>query len=173
MISAPKKPTIPSFRIPSQVTQGERVSFCLSIIDKYRDELVPIRKAVNNLTRQAVIWREKYHKANGELEKTKRENDRLKKEIGELEQEIEKLTKTTNRYQAALFNHGNFQSPLEKEEEKKKGGQAGHADTNREVRENSSQYSRKRIFLTACGHCGKHLNRVGVAKRKTLLDIVL
>src|SRR5476651_1189896 len=74
------------------------------------------------------------------LEEVVKEKDKrireLEKENGNLKQEIERISKTKNRYQIALFDHGNFKHKNEEDsDKKKKGGQKGHADTNREKTE--------------------------------------
>lgn len=104
-----------------------------------------------------------------ELEKEKRH---LEKEQERLKREIEKLTKTNKRYQVALFDHGNFKPP-DKKNKKKKGGQIGHANTNREIHEDYTTYQKKRLFAKSCGTCGNPLNRVSTTRKKILVDIVI
>lgn len=101
-----------------------------------------------------------------------KERDRFKKEEEHLRQEIEKLTKTTNRYRASLFDHGNFHSP-QSTEQKSKGGQPGHTDTNRESREDTAVWDHERKFLTTCSRCHTSLPRVHTVQEKQLMDIVL
>lgn len=110
-------------------------------------------------------WRKKY-------QEEKREKEKLKKENTKLKQEIERITKSNNRYQVALFDHGNF---IHKKEgsKKTKGGQVGHSDTNREQYEDYQTYGRKRIYAKVCGKCGFTLSRVSSTKQKILLDIVI
>lgn len=98
--------------------------------------------------------------------------DRLKKENEQLGQTIERLTITTNRYRASLFDHGNFKASLQ-QEKKPKGGQKGHANTNREQEEDSQKYHYQRVYASHCTDCGRTLNRVNAVKQKILLDIVL
>jgi FtsZ-binding cell division protein ZapB len=107
---------------------------------------------------------------NKELE---REKKRLEKEEEKLKQKIEKISKTNNRYQIALFDHGNFKHKDGDTEKKKKGGQKGHADTNREKTEDYSSYKRKRAYAKTCGNCNNALSRVSTAQQKILLDIVM
>lgn len=117
---------------------------------------------------EAKYWKEKYNKTIEELRKTKKENERLK-------QEIEKMAKTNNRYQIALFDHGNFIHRDDKNK-KSKGGQNGHEDTNKEKQadfEGYENYQRKRIYASVCGHCGNSLKRAASFKQKVLLDIVI
>ncbi|MBI1811772.1 MAG: transposase [Nitrospirae bacterium] len=160
------------FSFPPQLDPDLKVQFCLHVIDQYRRELPQLRTATTILKRQkkkseeeTIYWKSKY-------QEKQKENETLKKEIGKLQQEIEKLTKTTNRYRASLFDHGNFKAPTE-EEKKHKGGQPGHADTNREQRENTTLYEKKRLFVSSCSRCGRHLPRVTAIQQKILLDIVL
>lgn len=160
------------FSFPAHLSPDDRVQFCLRVIDRYRQELPQLRTSTAILKRQKkkaedeiVYWRQKYQE-----EKQKKEH--LEKENGRLKQEIEKLTKTNGRYRVSLFDHGNFTS-LTDEEKKPKGGQIGHADTNRERRENTPSYDRKRVFATHCATCGSTVSRVNAVQQKTLLDIVL
>lgn len=126
----------------------------------------------SRLKRSVNQQRDKSKKLNEEVGKLRQENRKLRKENVILKQEIEKLTKTNNRYQIALFDHGNFKHP-ENAEKKPKGGQIGHPDTNREVREDYSSYEKKRLFLTHCASCGRKLKRVSSTQKKILLDIVI
>lgn len=160
------------FSFPSNLHPDDRLQFCLRVIDQYRRELPQLRTSTTILKRQKkkadeeiVYWEQKY-------QEKQKENETLKKEIGKLRQEIETLTTTTNRYRASLFDHGNFKTPME-EEKKSKGGQQGHADTNREQSENPQSYARRRIFATQCSRCGHYLHRVNATQQKILLDIVL
>ena len=118
----------------------------------------------------------KHQEKSGRLEEEndtlQKENERLRKENGLLKIEIEKLTTTTNRYRASLFDHGNFHHP-EETDKKSKGGQPGHANTNREQTEDPKQYPRERVFATQCSRCGHSLSRVQSAQQKILLDIIL
>ncbi len=107
---------------------------------------------------------------NKELE---REKKKLEKEQERLKQEIEKISKTNNRYQIALFDHGNFKHKEENSEKKKKGGQTGHPDTNREKTEDYSSFKRKRAYAKTCGNCNSPLSRVATTQQKILLDIVI
>lgn len=97
------------------------------------------------------------------IKELERENDKLK-------QEIEKITKTNNRYQVGLFDHGNFVHPDGKEK-KPNGGQAGHKDTNKDKKRDYKSFERRRVFAATCGNCGNSLPRVNSVKDKTLIDI--
>lgn len=163
------------FHIPSFVSSEQRVNFCINVINKYRNELPLLRRKISVAENQMVknqdeikYWKEKYNKTIEELRKTKRENEKLK-------QEIEKLAKTNNRYQIALFDHGNFKH-RDDMSKKSKGGQDGHKDTNRERQadfEGYENYQRKRIYASVCSHCGNKLKRTEAFKQKVLLDIVI
>lgn len=100
---------------------------------------------------------------NKHIKELEAENEKLKKEI-------EKLTKTNNRYQVSIFDHGNFKHP-NKTDKKPSGGQRGHADTNKDRERNLSSFKRQRLFSSICGHCGKPLTRVNAVTDKTLIDI--
>lgn len=167
-----QKDTVQRFIIPSNIPQSKQVGFCRGIITKYREELVPLRKKMSTAVQQknhweerAKYWEEKYKEKVKEISIVKKEKEQLKKEI-------EKLTKTNNRYQVALFDHGNFTHP-DRKDKKPKGGQKGHADTNREKQEDYQSYGKKRVFAKNCGKCGCRLKRVMSIKKKILLDIVI
>lgn len=110
-----------------------------------------------------------------EIKRLKQEKKKLEKENEKYRREIEKYSKTINRYQVALFDHGNFMSPIPDihQTKKKKGGQKGHSDTNREQQEDGALYEKKRIYASSCTTCGGALSRVNGVQRKILLDIVL
>jgi len=161
-----------SFRIPNSILQKDQVNFCLGIINKYRTELVPLRRQVlykdrkeSSLEKQINQWKEKYYQ-----EKQKRKE--LEKENNNLIEEMEKMIKTNNRYRISLFDHGNFSHPDTKSK-KKKGGQPGHKDTNREAFEDYQQYPQQRLFFKKCPQCHKSLSRVNSIRQKILLDIVV
>lgn len=108
-----------------------------------------------------------------ENKKLKQENGKLKKEKEKLKEEIEKLTKTNNRYQVHLFDHGNFKSPDLKRSKKAKGGQVGHGNTNRDNLRNYLSFPRQRIYTKNCGECGENLSRANGLKEKVLIDVVI
>lgn len=168
-----------SFQLPN-VPYEKKLEHCLRILRAQRQELIPLRKEINNCKLQSARWedvmkhwREKYEKSQGELERIKKENEALKKEKEKLKEEIERMAKTNSRYQVALFDHGNFKHKSEDEEKKEKGGQTGHADTNREKSVDYSKYPRRRIFARTCGKCETPLTRVKSTKQKILVDIVI
>src|SRR5579864_8291048 len=107
-----------------------------------------------------------------EIKKLKKEKRQLEKQIEKLKQEIERYGKTQNRYQIALFDHGNFKH-THGGKKKPKGGQKGHPDTNRETHEDYKTYEHKRVFAKTCGECGSALTRVNSIRSKMLLDIVI
>lgn len=164
-----------SFQIPCGVQPAKRTDYCIGVIERYRLELPQIRRAetilknkIDNLEKEIENWRKKY-------KEKEKENEKLKKEYDKLKQEIERLTKTKSRYQIALFDHGNFKSPLEIEEKdkKQKGGQNGHKDTNRESCENYNSFTHERLFAKTCDKCRHMLSRVDSIKQKVLIDIVI
>lgn len=105
-----------------------------------------------------------------ELKRLKEERRKLERERDKLEKELEKYLKTKNRYQIALFDHGNFKHPEEKEK-KQKGGQTGHRDTNQDKQRDYQSFPRERIFASSCSMCSSPLTRVSCIKEKVLLDI--
>lgn len=167
------------FVIPKSIAQEQQLAFCLSVIDRYRHELPELRILT---TQQAdwqkrhdadvADWQEKYRQTKEENDRLKKENGELKRQKVELEEEVERLTKTTSRYRASLFDHGNFHEPISVDK-KKKGGQLGHANTNREQNDNPESYPKRRLHLETCPDCGETLKRVNSTKQKILLDIVL
>ncbi len=166
-----------SFHIPNSVPVKQQLPFCLSVIERQRDELLPLRKKVvacqqyhDPLIDQLKEWKDKYQKEKQEKEKALKEVEKLIKEKEQLQQEIEKLTKSQNRYQVALFDHGNFKNPDNKNT-KPNGGQKGHIDTNKDSKRNYKSFARKRLFVACCGNCGRILPRVNSVKEKTLIDI--
>lgn len=160
-----------TFQLPN-VPYDEKLACCLSIMGKQHKELLPLRRKArgyelmyDRLRQKIQEWKEKYQKVKEELRKVKKENNKLK-------EEIDKLTKTNNRYQVALFDHGNFKSPSDRDK-KEKGGQKGHADTNRESYDDYASYLKQRIFAKACGRCHRPLSRGSSTRQKILLDIVI
>src|SRR3989339_1014143 len=160
------------FVIPKSIAPQQQLKFCLSVIDHYRHELPQLRILTSQQSQhqkrnkdELSNIQEKYRQAKIEIERLKKENEKLKSEI-------EQLTKTTARYRASLFDHGNFHE-LIKVKKKKKGGQIGHINTNREQNDNPQNYAKKHLFLETCPDCGKQLSRVNSTKQKTLLDIIL
>lgn len=158
--------------------ESAKLPFCLSVIDRYRQELPSLRRALSVSKRQreqgeqkANYWQEQYQSEQQRNQRLIREKSQLEVEIEQLKQEIERLTKTKERYRVSLFDHGNFTptSPSGKA----KGGQQGHTDTNREAHEDMTLLLRERVFVTHCLDCGHSLSRVSSTVSKRLLDIVL
>lgn len=154
------------------MTLKEKYERSMYIIGKYRSELPYLRRKLSTLDKQnkkiyeeALYWRKKY-------EEEKEKSKKLDQEVDQLKKEIDRLTKTNSRYQVALFDHGNFKSPMSNSK-KDKGGQTGHPDTNREQSEDYSHFPRQRIFAKTCGRCHKPIPRVKAIKQKIFLDIVI
>lgn len=148
-------------------------------VEDLRKEVRLLRIHNQQLQRSRIVSTGKISELADEIKRLKRENrelekekKRLEKEQERLKREIEKISKTNNRYQIALFDHGNFKHK-EDGEKKEKGGQIGHADTNREKTEDYSSFKRKRIFAKTCGNCSSPLSRVLTTQQKILLDIVI
>lgn len=147
----------------------------LDLPDYVRELRLDVRELrIDNsrLIRSIKQHRKKSERLLEENERLRRINDHLHKENNLLKEEIEKLTKTNNRYQVALFDHGNFKHHASSEK-KPKGGQIGHSDTNRESHEDYSSYEKKRLFVTHCIRCGGQLKRAPSTKEKLLIDIVI
>jgi transposase len=114
---------------------------------------------------KAEDFKEQLKEKDKRIRELEKENERLKKEI-------EKLLTTNERYQIALFDHGNFKRP-EDTEKKPRGGQRGHADTNREPVTDYTRFPKKRLFAKVCFGCGSILSRTDSIRTKILLDIVI
>ena len=150
-------------------------------VEDLRKEVRLLRIHNQQLQRSHSISMGKRSELDLEIKRLKRENKelerekkRLEKEQERLKQEIEKISKTNNRYQIALFDHGNFKHKEEEDsDKKKKGGQKGHADTNREKTEDYSSFKRKRAYAKTCGNCNSSLARAFCTKQKILFDIVI
>jgi len=160
------------FTFPQKLAKEEQLTFCLSVIERYRAELPQIRRTTTQTKNQLIKSKKKIEQWEEKYQKKEEETEHLKKEIVKLEREIETLIKTSNRYRASLFEHGNFQSPT-KQEKKQKGGQYGHTDTNREQKEDPQSYPHKHLFETSCKQCGRDIGRVTSTRQKILFDIVL
>lgn len=161
----------PHFDFPPNLPQSDQLDFCLNILGKFQREQVYLRKQTmtllnerNRARKDANYWKKKYKEEKEKAQRFKRENDKLVKDL-------ERLLITQNRYQVALFDHGNFTG--KDTCHKSKGGQLGHSDTNRETRENRENFPKVRLFATTCPHCASAINRVKGIKEKFLIDIVL
>lgn len=166
-----------TFRIPVHVAEEAQLAYCIGIIEKHRAEVAPLRAQLSHcqqyhipLIEETKEWKEKYHKEKKEKEQWKESYEKAQQEITDLHKQIEKLTKTENRLNQALFAHGNFHQP-DKQDKKPNGGQKGHKDTNQDTKRNTLSFQRQRIYATHCGKCGNPLGRVTSIKEKTLIDI--
>ncbi|MDQ6662438.1 MAG: IS66 family transposase [Chloroflexota bacterium] len=124
------------------------------------------------LTRAHLTQKQKAERLQKQLKEQAQRIKELEKENEQLKREIEQSSKTKKRYQVALFDHGNFHHPAS-QTTKKKGGQAGHADTNREAHEDQHGSETEHLFAPTCGYCGETLARVRATRHKLLVDSVL
>jgi len=159
------------FHFPPNLPQSDQLDFCLTILGKFQQEQKYLRKQTitflnerNRARKDATYWKKKYQEEKEKSQRFKRENDKLVKDL-------ERLLVTQNRYQVALFDHGNFTG--KDKSGKPKGGQIGHADTNREKRESRENFPIVHLFTKTCPHCASVINRVKGVKEKLLVDIVL
>lgn len=164
--------TVRTFQFPQGLSPEEKIAYSVSVIERYQSELTPLRKQLSSRMYQYDQWQDKAQEWREQYTKSQQELEEARKEIERLKQEIEKLTKTNERHRVSLFDHGNFKHPDEKDK-KKKGGQTGHSNTNREQHEDYSSYQKRRIFATHCGNCGTTLSRVDATVEKIFLDIVV
>lgn len=166
-----------SFVIPGNLSLEEQVAYCKQIIFKYRNEVMLLRKDKQkcaydhtNLEEKLRGWEKQYGILQEKVRQVEKENGKLKKEIEKLTASNAALAKTNERYRVALFDHGNFKNPDEKDKQQK-GGQNGHADTNNDKERDYQSFSRQRIFTKNCNGCGNPLSRVAGFKEKILIDI--
>jgi transposase len=137
-----------------------------------RNDVRLLRLDKDRLTRAHQSQKDKVQRLERQLKEQAQRIKELERENEQLKREREASDKTKKRYQVALFDHGNFQHPTTKTK-KKKGGQPGHADTNRERHQPSSPTQTRRLFAAQCGTCGHDLARVNATRQKALIDIVL
>lgn len=143
-------------------------------VEELRTETRLLRIYTAQLKRANTTQKDKTKTLEDILRQQKKRIRELEKENSNLKQEIEKISKTKSRYQIALFDHGNFKHKEDGDfEKKKKGGQTGHADTNREKTEDYSSFKKKRVYAKTCGNCNSPLPRVLTTQQKILLDIVI
>lgn len=142
-------------------------------VEELRKDARFLRVYTAQLKRANSIQKDKVKTLEEILEEKDKRIRELEKENSNLKQEIERISKTKNRYQIALFDHGNFTHKEEESNKKKKGGQAGHADTNREKTEDYSSFKKMRVYAKTCGNCNSLLSRAFSTKQKILLDIVI
>ena len=137
-----------------------------------RKDVRLLRVDKERLTRAQQTQKHKAEHLQAQVKEQEQRIKALEKENAQLKEQLEQSNKTKKRNQVALFDHGNFRSP-EKASQKKKGGQPGHADTNREAHPDGQPVQKQRLFAPVCGHCGTALPRVGASRQKMLVDIVL
>lgn len=166
-----------AFHLPQNLPLNQQMPFCLSVIRRQREEILPLRNKIticqtyhDPLLEKLKEWKEKYEKTEKEITNLKEKNKQLEKEKGKLQQEIEKLTKTNDRYRVSLFDHGNFKHP-DNQEKKPKGGQKRHANTNKDRQRDYASFKKQRVYSQACGKCGNPLSHTISTKDKTLIDI--
>ncbi len=142
-------------------------------VQQLKKDVRLLRVDKDRLTRAHQTQKQKVEQLEKQLKEQATRIKELEKENERLKQEREQSNKTKNRYQVALFDHGNFRHPMSAMK-KKKGGQAGHADTNRESQPHeSSSWQKWHLFAPTCGSCGQALARVKATRHKALVDIVL
>ena len=137
-----------------------------------RNDARLLRLDKDRLTRAHQTQKQKVERAEKRIKEQAQRIKELERENERLKRELEQSKKTQNRYQVALFDHGNFRH-RQTEATKPKGGQVGHRDTNREARLAQPIKEAKRLFAPVCGACGEALARVQATRRKELVDIVL
>lgn len=137
-----------------------------------RKDVRLLRLDTDRLTRVHLVQKQKAERLQEQLKDKERRIKELEKENERLKRELEQSSKTKQRYQVALFDHGNFRHPSP-QHTKKKGGQPGHADTNREARPEPPAFETTHLFAPVCGQCGEVLTRVQATRSKDLVDIVL
>lgn len=137
-----------------------------------RKDVRLLRLDKDRLTRAHRAQKSKAEGFQKQLKEHERRIKELEEENAQLKGELEQVTKTKMRYQVALFDHGNFRRRSD-QTKKKKGGQPGHKDTNREAQRDQPAPEKQHLFATVCGHCGQALTRVTATRPKRLVDIVL
>jgi transposase len=137
-----------------------------------RNDVRLLRLDKDRLTRARVSQMEKVERLEKQVKEQAKRIKELERENERLKREQEQSSKTKKRYQVALFDHGNFRHASQ-ETKKKKGGQTGHRDTNREHGVPTVPKERRRVFAPTCDACGEALPRVTATRSKTLLDIEL
>lgn len=133
-----------------------------------RNDVRLLRIDKDRLTRAHQTQKQKVERLEKQLKEQAQRIKELERENEQLKREREQSDKTKKRYQVALFDHGNFRHP-QTATKKKKGGQAGHADTNRECHQPSHPLETQRLFVRHCGSCGQALARVKATRRKVFV----
>lgn len=141
-------------------------------VESLRTNVRYLRIRVAQTQREKEKEKEKNKKLWEELRQIKKERSKLEKERNRLEKELEKYLKTTHRYRASLFDHGNFHHPVQPAK-KQKGGQTGHENTNKERYESISEYSVQHLSLAQCATCHTSVAATSATRQKHLIDIVL
>jgi len=141
-------------------------------VQQLKKDVRLLRVDKDRLTRAHQTQKQKSEQLEKQLKEQAKRIRELEKENEQLKQEREQSSKTKNRYQVALFDHGNFRHP-KTTAKKNKGGQAGHGDTNRESHQQPHFVEKQRLFAPTCGECGQELARVQATRRKALVDSVL
>ena len=137
-----------------------------------REEVRLLRIDKARLTRAHQAQKSKAEQFEKQLKEQAKRLKELEQENERLKEQLEQSTKTKLRYQVALFDHGNFRHRSEPTK-KKKGGQPGHRNTNREAHPTLQPFEHERLFAPVCGQCGEALARVQATRHKELVDIVL
>lgn len=137
-----------------------------------RNDVRLLRLDSDRLRRAHQTQKQKAERAEQKIKEQAQRIKDLERENERLKQELEQAQKTKQRYQVALFDHGNFRQ-RQRGAKKPKGGQVGHRDTNREARPVQPLKEVVRLFAPVCGTCGQVLPRVQATRRKELVDIVV
>ena len=141
-------------------------------VQQLKKDVRLLRLDKDRLTRAHQTQKQKVEQLEKQLKEQAKRIKELERENERLKREQDQSSKTKNRYQVALFDHGNFRH-RQTGPKKRKGGQAGHADTNRESRQQPHTGEKQHLFAPACGSCGQTLARVKAVRHKTLVDSVL
>src|ERR1039458_247722 len=129
--------TAQPFRIPQGMSILQQKEYCLSIVQKQREELSLLRNRTTycqtyheTCDERIQAWKNKYQLEHEEKEKFRKDYENLRKENEKLKRELETKAKTAHRLLQALFLHGNFKKRIPGQ--RKNGGQFGHKDTNQD-----------------------------------------
>jgi uncharacterized coiled-coil DUF342 family protein len=89
------------FVIPSHIPFDEQADYCLSVINRYRKELHPLRRKITDALKWQDYWRKKAREWEDKHNQLQKENNALKKDRDHFKKEIDRLTKTSNRYMSS------------------------------------------------------------------------
>ena len=177
-------------------TPEQRVSYCIDIAskliaegrilrkklrelrgirEKWDNRVIKFEEQIRKLKHQAKKRIEDYWDACKKIKKLEKEKKELEKEVEDLKRALKKTKKESNRKNNILFKMGPYACTerLEKTK-KKKGGQVGHCDTNREnVRMVSWGREKKRVYRDTCPRCDGRINRVMATRERQYIDIDL